>query len=131
MTTEINPEYYVFNPHNKPIEELPVIIGFNNGGRAGWMHAQLVYPDGRGGGSHFCSHEGYMRGDLGILNGYREDRHEAHQKIYPDGYRMDFVPSEKIDDHEELQKRIKLAYELIEEEKNAHEDQDAKVNDKG
>lgn len=34
--------YVVFNPHNKPIEELPVIYGFNNGGSPGWYSATLL-----------------------------------------------------------------------------------------
>lgn len=83
--------YAVFNPHNKPISELPIIWGFNNGGTPGFLSAQLLAEDGTGLGGHACSAEGYMLYDLGILEGTRPDRHEGFREHYPDGYRMDFV----------------------------------------
>jgi len=87
--------YAVFNPHNKPIEELPVIYGFNNGGSPGWLHAVAIAEDGNALGGHVCSAEGYMPYDLGIIEGARDDRHEqSYRPHYPDGYRMDFVPFE-------------------------------------
>jgi hypothetical protein len=79
------------NPHNLPIEDLPVIYGFNNGGPHGWMSACLIAQDGTGLGGHTCSSEAYMPHDLGILDGAREDRHETFRAHYPDGYRMEFV----------------------------------------
>lgn len=81
----------VFNPHSKPVAELPAIYGFNNGGAPGFMYACLVAESGHGMGGHMCSHEGYMPHDLGILEGSRPDRHEGFRKHYPDGYRMVFV----------------------------------------
>jgi hypothetical protein len=81
----------IFNPNNKPEGELPVIYGFNNGGSPGFMYAQLIAEDGTGMGSHLCSSEGYMPGDLGCLEGTRPDRHEGFRKHYPCGYRMEFV----------------------------------------
>jgi hypothetical protein len=81
----------VFNPHGKPVESLPTIYGFNNGGSDDWWHAQLLAEDGTELGSHICSHEGYMPGDLGVLEGTRPDRHEHFRVHYPDGYRMEFV----------------------------------------
>lgn len=103
----INPNYAVFNPHNKPVEELPVIYGFNNGGSPGWYSGCLIAESGHGMGGHVCSHEGFMPGDLGVLQGHREDRHETFQKHYPDGYRMDFVPAENVRTHPGLD----VAYE--------------------
>ncbi len=88
--------YAIFNPHNKPVETLPVIFGFNNGGRADWWHAQLIAEDGTPLGGHVCSHEGYMRHDLGIFEGTRADRHEAFKLHYPDGYRMAFVSHAEV-----------------------------------
>lgn len=102
-----------YNPHSKPIEELPVIFGFNNGGSPGWYHAQLLAEDGTGLGSHICSAEGYMPHDLGILDGSRADRHEHFRAHYPDGYRMDFVPW----DHPALQ----AAYERNQAQRPADE----------
>lgn len=93
----------VYNPHNKPAAELPVIYGFNNGGSPGWMSAVAIAEDGTVLGGHCCSHEGYMEGDLGILEGTRPDRHEKdYRPHYPEGYRMEFVPSSEIDGHEGL-----------------------------
>ena len=83
--------YAVFNPHNKPLEELPVIWGFNNGGSPGMLSAVLLADDGTSLGGHCCSSEGYMPHDLGIVEGSRPDRHEGFRQHYPDGYRMAFA----------------------------------------
>ena len=95
--------YAVYNPNNKPIEDLPVIYGFNNGGSDGWWQAQLIAEDGTGLGGHTCSHECYMRGDLGVLEGTRSDRHEGFKEHYPEGYRMDFVGVEHTKNHPGLE----------------------------
>ncbi len=81
----------VFNPHDLPVDDLPWIYGFNNGGSDSWFDATLLAQDGACLGSHICSHESYMPHDLGILEGSRPDRHETFQKHYPGGYRMAFV----------------------------------------
>ena len=88
--------YAVFNPHGKPVADLPVIYGFNNGGSPGWFSGALIAEDGTSLGGHICSHESFMYGDLGIRAGSRPDRHEAFQKHYPDGYRMTFVPHSRV-----------------------------------
>lgn len=112
----------VYNPHNKPLEELPYIIGFNNGGQTGWLQAVAIAQDGTYLGSHICSHEGYMPADLGIIEGARPDRHrDDYQPHYPDGYRCRFVSYEAVDNDELL----KAAWELnkVKEQQNtpAHE----------
>jgi hypothetical protein len=113
-------KYAVFNPHNKPVDTLPVIYGFNNGGSPRWFHATLIAEDGTALGGHLCSHECYMRSDLGILQGTRPDRHEKDfQKHYPDGYRMDFVSYEDVPNHAALNRAIEL-------NKAAHEDQEVR-----
>lgn len=89
----------VYNPHGKPVETLPVIYGFNNGGSPGWYWGVLLAEDGTHLGGHVCSHEGYMEHDLGISEGSRPDRHEGFQKHYPDGYRMEFVGSDSVMTH--------------------------------
>ena len=99
----------VYNPHNKPLEELPHIYGFNNGGPAGWLQAVLIAEDGTFLGGHLCSHECYMRHDLGILEGTREDRHEDFRKHYPDGYRMGFVTHENFPHCLELHAALRLS----------------------
>jgi hypothetical protein len=109
--------YAVFNPNNQPINTLPLIIGFNNGGSPGWWSAQLLAEDGTGLGGHICSDEGYMLHDLGILEGTRADRHKTFQEHYPNGYRMDFVPYDKVNDDPRLTK----AFELNKQLQAAHE----------
>lgn len=98
----------VFNPHSKPLEDLPVIYGFNNGGSPGWYNAVLLAEDGTGLGGHLCSHEGYMEGNLGILEGTRPDRHEGFRTHYPEGYRMEFIASEHLEGHEAFNKACEL-----------------------
>lgn len=108
-----NKGYAIFNPQNKPIEQLPVIYGFNNGGSRGWLAAVAIAEDGTVLGQHICSDEGYMPHDLGILKDARPDRHENdYQKHYPEGYRMDFVPYEEIENHAALQAAFKKADEM-------------------
>ena len=99
----------VFNPHRKPVSDLPVIYGFNNGGEPGWMSAVLIAEDGTALGGHLCSSEAYMPADLGVLEGTREDRHEKDfQTHYPDGYRMEFVSHSDVPSHEALNAAFKL-----------------------
>lgn len=98
----------IFNPHDKPVEELPTIFGFNNGGQPTFLHAQLIAEDGTPLGSHICSDEYFMLGDLGIQEGTRSDRHEQFQKHYPDGYKMEFVGHDAVKTHEKLQQAFTL-----------------------
>jgi len=109
----------VFNPHDKPVNELPVIYGFNNGGSSGWMHAQLIAADGTTLGSHCCSSEAYMPADLGVLEGTRDDRHEGFRKHYPDGYRMEFVGHKDVFTHPGLSEAIRLNGLINDESKDA------------
>ena len=110
-----------YNPKDKPLWELPVIYGFNNGGSPGWYSAQLLAEDGTALGGHVCSHECYMPADLGILEGTRPDRHEHFKAHYPDGYRMEFLPFEVAQNHEGLKKAFELNDKKREEvEKNAN-----------
>ena len=89
----------VFNPHNKPAQDLPVIYGFNNGGEGSWLSADLIAEDGAYLGGHVCSAECYMPSDLGVLDGTRPDRHATFQAHYPGGYRMEFVGHAEVREH--------------------------------
>lgn len=99
--------WIVHDPHGKGRENLPVIYGFNNGGSPGWYSAVAISEDGVCLGGHCCSDEGYMEADLGIIEGWRMDRHEAYRAHYPDGYRMEFVRSADVKQHEGLQAAFK------------------------
>jgi hypothetical protein len=100
--------YAVYNPENKPLEELPVIYGFNNGGSRDWLEGVLISEDGHVLGGHTCSAEGYMPHDLGILEGSRPDRHETFKEHHPQGYRMDFVPYIEAKGHAGLDAAFKM-----------------------
>lgn len=89
----------VFNPKDRPADELPVIYGFNNGGQPGLLNGVLIAEDGAYLGGHACSHEFYMPGDLGVIEGHRPDRHEKFRHHYPDGYRMEFVGHAQVKSH--------------------------------
>lgn len=97
----------VFNPHWKPLDELPTIFGFNNGGAPGWLEAVALAEDGTALAGHICSDEGYMRHDLGILEGTSPEIHELYRQHYPDGYRMEFIPSDQLASHEKFNAAIR------------------------
>ena len=100
----------IYNPNNIPVEKLPVVYGFNNGGDASWGYTGvLLAEDGTYLGGHICSHEGYMPGDLGIIEGTRPDRHETFREHYPDGYRMEFIGLDAM--RSGVPEGLKLAYE--------------------
>ena len=97
----------IYNPLGKDIKELPRIFGFNNGGSENFLTALALAENGVVLGSHLCSHEGYMPGDLGILEGTREDRHEKDYRVhYPEGYRMVWVSSDDFAENTEEAKII-------------------------
>lgn len=102
----MNDKYEIYNPNNLPVEQLPFIFGFNNGGSPGFWCGTLLSEDGHYLGGHLCSDEWFMLGDLGILKGTRPDRHGVFRNHYPDGYRMDFISFNDTYTHELLNKAI-------------------------
>ena len=97
----------VFNPDGKPVDDLPVIYGFNNGGRSDALRAELISEDGTHLGSHICSAEAYMPFDLGVIEGARDDRHVTFRGHYPHGYRMEFVGYDALPSHAKLNAALK------------------------
>lgn len=97
------------NPYDKPIKELPVIYGFNNGGNSSMLSGVLLAEDGTQLGGHICSSEAYMPADLGVLENTRLDRHETFKEHYPNGYRMEFVGYDDFSAHDGLKVAVKLA----------------------
>ena len=67
-----------------------------------------IAEDGTVLGSHWCSHESFVPGDLGTEDGTRSDRHEIYSKHYPDGYEIEFVPSKMVKKHDGLARAIDL-----------------------
>ena len=97
----------IYNPHNKPVDQLPFIYGFNNGGSPGWYEGVLLSEGGHCLGGHICSSEGYMLADLGILEGTKPDRHDEFRAHYPDGYKMVFIPKSEAGFHAGLLAAVK------------------------
>lgn len=93
-----------YNPESRPVDELPFIYGFNNGGQSGFWLAVALAADGKPLGSHMCSDESFMPGDLGLTpESRREDRRAAYREHYPQGYRTTFVSYDDVDGCEGLQ----------------------------
>ena len=91
----------------------PKIYCFSNvtGGREGI--ALAMAEDGHVLGSHWCSREYYVPGDLGVIPESRPDRHEnSYAKHYPDGYEMVFVPACEVKDHPGITEAYRLNQEL-------------------
>ena len=108
MATWGDKPLYIFNPNDKPVEELPVVIGFCNGGQLGWMEAVSIAQDGTVLGGHICSSEAYMPHDLGLVENANPTRQEEYRKHYPDGFRCEFVPHAKAKDHVGLHAAMQL-----------------------
>jgi len=100
--------WIIHNPNDVPVHELPVIYGFNNGGSREFLSAVAIAEDGTVLGGHCCSHECYMEADLGIVEGWRMDRHEQYRAHYPNGYRMEFVSHGDVKGHAGLNEAFRL-----------------------
>lgn len=95
---------FIYNPKNLPEDDLPWIVGFNNGGQRMFEEAVSLAEDGTFLGNHVCSCEGFMIGDLCLdRRGFRTQTYEEH---YPDGFRTTFVGVDSRDTSAELQKAI-------------------------
>lgn len=75
------------------METKPKIYCFSNVQGGGDGIAYAMAEDGTVLGSHWCSHEAYVPGDLGVDEGSRPDRHKGYAEHYPSGYEMEFVPA--------------------------------------
>ncbi len=95
----------------EPTPGMPKIYVFSNevGGGDGICYAMA--EDGTVLGSHWCSHEGFASGDLGVTPDTRSDRHETYAKHYSDGYDMEFVPAAQVKDHPGLSEAFRLNQE--------------------
>jgi len=100
--------FRVYNPENKPFDDLPVIFGFNNGGSTGWLEAVAIAEDGVALGNHICSSEFYMPSDLGLLDETRPDREQAYKEHYPHGFRCEFVSYDDVHNTPKLVEAFRL-----------------------
>lgn len=97
----------------------PKIYVFSNVVGGGDGIAYAMAEDGTILGSHWCSHEGFAWGDLGVTEGSRPDRHVTYAEHYPDGYEMEFVPASNVRAHEGLNAAFKLNQKQGEDAKEA------------
>lgn len=94
----------------------PKIYCFSNVKGGGEGIALAIAEDGTVLGSHYCSHEGFVKMDLGVIEGCRPDRHKTYAAHYPDGYEMEFIPSAEVEAHEGLSKAAELNAKMAEAE---------------
>jgi hypothetical protein len=98
----------------------PKIYCFSNVVSGGDGIAYAMAEDGTVLGSHWCSHEVYVPGDLGVTEGSRADRHEKdYAPHYPDGYEMEFVPASEVRTHAGLKAAFELNKKQAEKAKEA------------
>lgn len=73
------------------------IYCFNNGGSPGFMSAVALADDGHCIAGHCCSHEGFMRHDLGMDRSTR--KHKDYNKHFGEGnWELEWVAA--VDSHE-------------------------------
>ncbi len=120
IETLFSRDYEIYNPLNKDTKELPYIFGFNNGVSFGnYYEGCLISQNGYFLGGHICSSENFMYGDLGVIKNSRKDRHEeSFKKHYPNGYKMIFIPYDKVPLIKEIQEAFILNKTLNTKEKN-------------
>jgi hypothetical protein len=99
--------YESYNPKNQEYKTLPVIYGFNNGKIRDRFEGFVIAEDGKVLGYQFSLFENFMKRDLGIIKGHRENLHKIFKEYYPNGYRMDFVGINERDKHKGLIKVLK------------------------
>lgn len=81
------------------------IYCFNNGGSPGWLSAVAIAEDGHHLAGHICSHEGYMRHDLGMDGSTW--KHEKYNEHYGEGnWELEWVSD--INDHPGLTEALRL-----------------------
>ena len=78
---------------------MPKIYAFSNVVGGGDGAALAIAEDGTVLGSHWCSNECFVPGDLGVTPGSRPDRHITYAEHYPDGYEMEFVRAKDVQGH--------------------------------
>lgn len=99
---------------------MPKIYCFSNVVGGGDGIAIAMAEDGTVLGSHWCSHEFYVPGDLGVTEGSRPDRHKTYAAHYPEGYEMEFVRSSDVKGHAGLMNAFALNQKNNPEEKGEH-----------
>ncbi|HEA19388.1 hypothetical protein LCGC14_1865800 [marine sediment metagenome] len=83
------------------------IFCFNNGGSDAWYTAMAMAEDGTCIATHVCSHESFMKHDLGITSDWKYNLYNKH---YGEGnWELEWVCNPK------MHKGLKLAYKRNQE----------------
>lgn len=106
-------EPFIYNPQKRPVGDLPVVFGFPHTqyGHTDWGGIALS-QDGVKLAHHVSSCEGWLAIDLGTSKFGNPSRHAAFREHYPDGFRTEYVGSEKDCQHEGLNAAIAKFKEL-------------------
>lgn len=86
----------------------PKIYAFSNVKGGGDGIALAIAEDGHVLASHWCSHETYVPGDLGVTEGSRPDHHRTYAAHYPGGYEMEFIRASEVNSHAGLTEAFRL-----------------------
>jgi hypothetical protein len=87
-----------YNPNDLPLDELPFITCFNNGGRTGWLQAVAIADSGHVLGTHICSDESFMQHDLQML-GVMGSRHTKHYQKHDDALMKVLAKNAVLEEH--------------------------------
>lgn len=92
--------YLVHNPHGKPVEELPIIYGaavadLKDLGVGG----KTITQEGMFLANWLSSNEEFLKSDLGIVEGGKASMKVLFDRVYPDGYRTEYVSLKDHDTH--------------------------------
>ena len=94
------------------------IYCFNNGGSPGWYQALAICEDGHVLGQHICSHERFMRHDLGMDgSNWKHENYNAH--CGPGNWELEWV--DDPENHEALKKAFDLNVALAVEAAKSNE----------
>lgn len=73
------------------------ILAFNNGGSRGFQSCVAIGEDWRIVGNHCCSHEGFMKGDIGVVGNWH---HEEYDSAYGRGnWTIEWVETSDLKTH--------------------------------
>jgi len=78
------------------------------------VHPVALCEDGNSLAGHLCSHEGFVKHDMGFTSDWKHEHYDEH--CGKDNWELEYIEDEDIEAHEGLQKAIKLNQELPEEE---------------
>lgn len=82
------------------------IFVFNNGGSHGFMSAVALGDDGVLVAGHCCSHEGWMKHDMGLTSDWK---HEEYNAQYGEGnWKLEWIETDGLKEHAGLNAAIKL-----------------------